>query len=154
MRNDGDKISFNSTTVRGSFNECLRKQSFFIRTTFSELRSHFFCTVRAVTVQVRGGARDIIYLKTAPIIGFFFFRSWSWRVSWVGGADEVGILSRIYNLIITSYYTIYMLILKEHGRYLITYIRIFKLLKGLLKRDYSMPFRQRQQFSQEIICCL
>lgn len=50
------------------------KQSFFIMTTFSELRSHFFCTVRAVTVQARGGARDIIYLKTAQIIGLFFFQ--------------------------------------------------------------------------------
>lgn len=144
MRNDGSEISFNSTKVRGSFNECLRKQSFFIRTTFSELRSHFFCTVGAVTGQARGGARDIIYLKTAPIIGLFFFfqklkltsvlSRWSWR----------GRYQLLYN----------MLILKEHGRYLITYIRIFKLLKGLLKRDYSMPFRQRQQFSQEIICCL
>lgn len=39
----------------------------------NNLRSHFFCTVRAVNVQARGGARDIIYLKTAPIIGLFFF---------------------------------------------------------------------------------
>ena len=72
MRNDGSEISFNSTKVRVSFNEILRKQSLFISTTFSELRSHFFCTVRTVTVEARGGARDIIYLKTAPIIGLFF----------------------------------------------------------------------------------
>ena len=74
MRNDDSEILFDSTKVRGSLKEILRKQSLFIRTTFSELRSHFFCTVRAVTVhvQVRGGARDIIYLKTAPIMGLFF----------------------------------------------------------------------------------
>ena len=38
----------------------------------NNLHSHFFCTVRVVTVQARGGARDIIYLKLHQLSVFFF----------------------------------------------------------------------------------
>ena len=115
MCDDGSEISFNSTKVRGSFNEILRKQSLFIRTTFSELGSHFFCTVRAVTVQARGGARDIICLKTAPIIGLFFFQKTKMTCVLSGGTDEV---CTQYNIQLNHYQLLYnMLILKlkAHG---------------------------------------